>query len=149
MQTEVILLEDVDGVGNRGDSVRVRPGFARNFLLPRKLALEATGAAARVFQERERSRRINENKERSAAEKVAQKLSTLSLTITVQAGEDGKLFGSVTNADIADAAAKAGHTVDKRAIQLEEPLKELGVYQIRVKLFRDVEAKIKVLVTQG
>lgn len=144
---EVILLEDVDGLGQRGDEVKVKRGYARNFLLPRGLALEAVGAAARVFQQREHSRKIQENRARIAAEREAEKLAKVSLTIQVQAGEDGKLFGSVTNGDIALSLAAAGHEVDKRHILLEEPLKELGVYQIRVKLFHEVEAKIRVLVT--
>ncbi|MFN8549589.1 MAG: 50S ribosomal protein L9 [Candidatus Eisenbacteria bacterium] len=147
MQTEVILLEDIHGLGRRGDNVRVKPGYARNFLLPRNLALEATSAGAHVFQERERVRQIQENRQRHAAEKEAEKINKLTVTIPVQAGEDGKLFGSVTNADIAEAMAKAGLKTDKRAILLEEPLKELGVYLVRVKLFQEVEAKVRVLVT--
>lgn len=147
MQTEVILLEDIHGLGRRGDNVRVKPGYARNYLLPRSLALEATSAGARLFQEKERSRSIQENRLRHAAEKEAEKINKLTVTIPVQAGEDGKLFGSVTNADIAEAMDKAGTQVDKRSILLEEPLKELGVYLVRVKLFQEVEARIRVLVT--
>ncbi len=147
MQTEVILLEDVHGLGRRGDNLRVKPGYARNFLLPRNLALEATSGGARLFQERERVRQIHENRSRIAAEKEAEKINKLTVTIAVQAGEDGKLFGSVTNADIAEAMSKAGHAIDKRTILLEDPLKELGVYLVRVKLFQEVEAKIRVLVT--
>lgn len=148
MSMEVILLEDLHGVGRRGDNIKVRRGYARNFLLPRGLALEAVGSAAKVFAEKERVRQIHENRLRGAAEKEAEKLNKLSVTIPVQAGEDGKLFGSVTNADIAAAMAAQGHQVDRRSVLLEEPLKELGVYQIRVKLFHEVEAKVRVLVTQ-
>jgi large subunit ribosomal protein L9 len=145
---EMILLEDVYGLGKRGDTVKVLRGYARNFLLPRKLALEATSAGARVFQERERVAAIQTNRMRNAAEKEAALLNKLTLTILVQAGEDGKLFGSVTSADIAEELGRAGHTVDKRAILLEETLRELGVYHVRIKLYHDVEAKVRVFVSK-
>jgi large subunit ribosomal protein L9 len=145
---ELILLEDVYGLGKRGDTVKVLRGYARNFLLPRKLALEATSAGARVFQERERVAGIQANRLRHAAEKEAGLLNKLTLTIPVQAGEDGKLFGSVTSADIAEELGRAGHTVDKRAILLEETLRELGVYHVRIKLYHDVEAKVRVFVSK-
>ncbi len=145
---EIILLEDVYGLGRRGDTVKVVRGYARNFLLPRNLALEATSAGARVFQEHERVTNIRKNRLRGAAEKDAAALNKLTLTIPVQAGEDGKLFGSVTNADLADELNRAGHPIDKRAILLEETLRELGVYHVRIKLFQDVEAKVRVFVTK-
>jgi large subunit ribosomal protein L9 len=145
---EVILLEDVYGLGRRGDTVKVLRGYARNFLLPRSLALEATTAGARVFQERERVVGIQRNRARNAAEKEAAQLNKLTVTIPVQAGEDGKLFGSVTSSDIAEELSRSGHPVDKRHIQLEETLRELGVYQVRIKLFQDVEAKVRVFVTK-
>lgn len=145
---ELILLEDVYGLGRRGDKVKVVRGYARNFLLPRNLALEATSAGARVFQERERVTSIQKNRTRNAAEKEAALLNKLTLTISVQAGEDGKLFGSVTSADIAEELARNGHTVDKRTILLDETLRELGVYHVRIKLFQDVEAKVRLFVTK-
>jgi large subunit ribosomal protein L9 len=145
---EIILLEDVYGLGRKGDTVKVVRGYARNFLLPRNLALEATSAGARVFQERERVSTIQRNRQRNAAEKEAGALNKLTLTIPVQAGEDGKLFGSVTNSDIAEELARAGHAIDKRQIQLEETLRELGVYHVRVKLYQDVDAKVRVFVTK-
>ncbi len=145
---EIILLEDVYGLGRRGDTVKVVRGYARNYLVPRNLALEATSAGARVFQERERVAAIQRNRARAAAEKESGLLNKLTVTIPVQAGEDGKLFGSVTNADIADAIGQAGHTVDKRHIDLDETLRELGVYHVRIKLHQDVEAKVRVFVTK-
>lgn len=145
---DVILLDDVHGLGRRGDQVKVQRGYARNFLLPRKLALEATSAGARVFQEGERVRVIRDNRMRHAADKEAAKLDKLTLTIKVQAGDDGKLFGSVTSADIAEALAAQEFRIDKRNVLLEEPLKELGVYHVRVKVFKEVEGKVRLLVTK-
>ena len=145
---EIILLEDVYGLGRRGDKVKVVRGYARNFLLPRNLALEATSAGARVFQERERVAGIRRTREQTAAEKVAGALNKLTLTIPVQAGEDGKLFGSVTSADLSEELGRGGHVVDRRNILLEEPLRELGVYHVRVKVLSGVEAKVRVFVTK-
>ncbi|MEZ4648958.1 MAG: 50S ribosomal protein L9 [Candidatus Eisenbacteria bacterium] len=145
---DVILLENVEGVGKRGDQVKVERGYARNYLLPRSLALEATSSGARQFQEKERVRVAQESKARVEAEKQASHLNKLTIHMKVQAGDDGKLFGSVTSADIAEAIAAEGHTVDKRDILLEEPLKELGVYHVRIKIFKEVEGKVRVLVTK-
>ena len=145
---EIILLEDVYGLGRRGDTVKVLRGYARNFLLPRSLALEATSAGARVFKEHDRVTTIQRNRLRNAAEKEAAALNKLTLTIPVQAGEDGKLFGSVTSADLAEELKRAGHVVDKKQIQLDETLRELGVYQVRIKLYQDVDAKVRVFVSK-
>lgn len=145
---DLILLEDVFGLGRRGDTVKVQSGYARNFLLPRKLALEATSAGARMFQEHERVSGIRRNRARNAAEKEAAALNKLTLTIPVQAGEDGKLFGSVTSSDLAEELARHGHAIDKRHVLLDETLRELGVYHVRVKLFQEVEARVRVFVTK-
>jgi large subunit ribosomal protein L9 len=145
---EVILLENVDGLGRRGQTVKVARGFARNFLFPRKLGMEATSAGARMFQEVERVRQSRENRQRGEAEKVATKLNKVSVHIKVQAGDDGKLFGSVTAADIAEAISAQGVAVDRKQVQLEEPVRELGVYHVPVKVFQDVEGKVRVLVTK-
>ncbi len=143
---ELILLEDIFGLGRRGDKVDVVRGYARNYLLPRNLALEATSAGARVFQERDRVAAIRSNRMRHAAEKEAAQLNKLTITIPVQAGEDGKLFGSVTSSDLAEELARHDHQVDKRNVLLEETLKELGVYHVRIKLYQDVEGKVRVFV---
>jgi large subunit ribosomal protein L9 len=143
---EVILLEEVTGLGRRGEKVEVSPGYARNFLLPRNLALAATGAGARIFMESERVKRMREDRSRSQAEKLAAKLNKASVSVFMQAGEDDRLFGSVTAADIAEKLAAEGFEIDKRLIHLDEPLKALGVYNVRVKLYQDVEGKVRVWV---
>lgn len=143
---EVILLEEVDGLGRRGEKVVVSPGYARNFLLPRKLALAATGAGAAIFMESERVKKMRDDKKRVHAEKIATKLNKVSVSVFMQAGEDDRLFGSVTAADIAEKLAAEGFDIDKRHIHLEEPLKALGAYNVHVKLFQDVEAKVRVWV---
>ena len=143
---EVILIQDVEGLGRRGDKAQVAPGYARNFLFPRGLALAATSAGAKRFAELERQRLAKANRERREAEQLATVLRKVTVQIPVQVGEEDRLFGSVTSADIAQALAEAGHKVDRRAILLEEPIKTLGVYTIRLRLHPEVEGKVKVLV---
>ena len=143
---EVILLEDVEGVGNRGDKVKVKDGYARNFMIPKKLAISAKGAGAKVFAEVERQRARREHKVRREAEENAKKFADISVHIQMEVGEEDRIFGSVTTADIADRLKEQGIDVDKRKIMLEEPLKQLGVYNVPIKLFQDVEAKVKVWV---
>ncbi len=143
---EVILLEPVEGLGKSGDKVNVSRGFARNFLLPRKLALEATSAGAAMFAELERVKQARQDREHGQAEKLAAKLNKASVTITMQAGDDDRLFGAVTATDIAEKLAQEGFEVDKRHIHLDEPLRALGAYNVRVHLFQDVEAKVRVWV---
>jgi len=143
---EVILLDQVEGLGRRGDKVSVARGYARNYLLPRKLAIAATTAGARVFMESERVKQTKHEKMRIQAEKVAAKLNKVSVTVMMQAGEDDRLFGSVTAADIAERLVADGYEIEKRQVSLEEPLKALGAYNVRVKLFQDIEAKVRVWV---
>ena len=143
---EVILLDQVEGLGRRGDKVSVARGYARNYLLPRKLAIAATTAGARVFMESERVKQTKHEKMRIQAEKVAAKLNKVSVTVMMQAGEDDRLFGSVTAADIAERLVADGYEIEKRQVNLEEPLKALGAYNVRVKLFQDIEAKVRVWV---
>jgi large subunit ribosomal protein L9 len=145
---DVILLEDVQGLGKRGESVRVADGYGRNFLIPSRLAIPAGGAGAQIFKEAERQRDARDSKARRAAEKLAQEMSKVSVTVPMQAGEDDRLFGSVTTAHIAEQIGKQGFQVDKRHVLLEEPLKALGVYTVRIKLHQDVEAKVKVWVVK-
>lgn len=145
---EIILLEDMEGLGTRGETVKVSDGYARNYLIPHKIAISAAGSGARVFREQERQRSVRENRLKRTAEKTAADMAKTSCTIPVQVGEEDRVFGSVTTQDIADALGKAGFQVDKRKILLDEPLKALGVYNVRVKLMTDVEAKVKVWVVK-
>ena len=145
---DIILLEDVEGLGRRGERRMVARGFARNHLLPLKLAILATSAGAKVFEEAERGRRTRGEKDHREAETLARQLEKVSLTIPAQVGEDEKLFGSVTAQDIVDALEHEGIHVERRRIQLEEPLKVLGVYKVEVKLHADVSVPVKVWVTK-
>jgi large subunit ribosomal protein L9 len=145
---DVILLEDVTELGTRGQKVTVKSGYARNYLLPRKLALPATPAGLRMMKEEERRREAREVKMHKEAEDLAKELNKVSCTAEVQAGEDDRVFGAVTTADIADLLTKQGFDIDRRKIILEEPLKALGVYTIGIRLHRDVEAKMKVWVVK-
>lgn len=145
---EIILLEEVGGLGHRGARVKVSPGYARNYLIPNRLAIPASGAGANIFKEAERQRSSRENKARRGAEELAVRMEKLSLTIPMEAGEEDRLFGSVTSADIADQINAQGFEVDKRRIVLEEPIKQLGVYNVPIKLHGNVEAQVKVWVVR-
>ena len=145
---EIILLEDVKGVGKRGEKVKVANGYARNFMIPNKLAVVSTDAGAAIFAEVERRRARRSQKSRREAEEAAKKYANVSVHISVEVGEEDRLFGSVTSADSAEALKEQGVEVDKRKIVLEEPLRQLGVYSVPIKLFQDVEAKIKVWVVK-
>jgi len=145
---EVILLEDITGLGKRGAAVRVADGFARNFLLPRKKAIAAVGNSSAVFRDRERARTAREQKQRQAAQSVRDRMAQASLQFSVQVGEEEQLYGSVTAADIHDALIAQGFDVDRKAVRLEEPLKALGVFEVPVHLFQDIEAPVKVWVVR-
>lgn len=146
---EVILREAVEKLGHPGDVVKVSPGFARNYLLPRGIAYEATpGNLKRIAQEKGRLEAA-ETARRVAAEEVAAKFEAVSLTFSARVGEDGKLFGSVTSGDIAAQLELQGLHVEKRMIDLHEPIRALGVYKVPIKLHADVKAEIKVWVIKG
>ena len=145
---EIILLEDVKGVGKRGEKIKVANGYARNFMIPNKLAVVSTDSGAAIFAEAERRRSRREQKSRREAEEAAKKYANVSVHISVEVGEEDKLFGSVTSSDIAESLREQGIEIDKRKILLEEPLRQLGVYSVPIKLFQDVEAKIKVWVVK-
>jgi large subunit ribosomal protein L9 len=138
----------VPSLGNRGDTVKVKPGYARNYLFPRKLALLASGANQRVFTEEERVLAKRDELAKNGAQKTATKLTDVSCTIPVQVGEEDKLYGSVTSNDIAKVLKDQGFAVDKKQVLLEEPIKQLGVYTIDVMLHREVSAPIKVWVVK-
>lgn len=146
---EVILREAVDKLGHPGDVVKVSPGFARNYLLPRGIAYEATpGNLKRIAQEKDRLEQA-ENARRDAAQEVANKLEPVSLTFSARVGEEGKLFGSVTSGDIAQQLEAQGLHIEKRMIDLHEPIRALGVYKVPIKLHADVKAEIKVWVIKA
>lgn len=143
---EVILRQAVDNLGHTGDIVQVSAGFARNFLLPRGLAYEATqGNKKRLEQERSRLEAA-ENERRGKAQELATKLEQVSLTFSARVGEEGKLFGSVTSADLAAELEKQGLHVERRMIDLHEPIKSLGVYRVPVRLHADVKPEVRVWV---
>ncbi|MGQ9602685.1 MAG: 50S ribosomal protein L9 [bacterium] len=145
---EVILLEDVDKLGKKGERVQVRDGYARNYLIPKRIALPATPGGIRRFEEEQKHRAIRELKMQREAEEVAKALKKVSCTAEVLVGEDDKVFGAVTAADIAELLAAQGFEIDRRKILLDEPLRALGVYTIPIYLYKDVEAKIKVWVVK-
>ena len=145
---KIILREEVPMLGVKGDIVNVSAGYARNFLIPKKLAFQATPSNLKVYEEEQRQKRIRANKEKRLAEKIALELEKVSCTAPVAVGEEDRVFGSVTTQTIADLLTEKGFEIDKRKIVLEEPLKALGVYTVPIKLHAEVEAKVKVWVVK-
>jgi large subunit ribosomal protein L9 len=143
---EVILKEDVEKLGHRGDIVKVAEGFGRNFLLPRKLAIEASRANKAVIEQMKAAAVRKSAKEKTGAEALAQQLNDVQLAFTRKVGEKDHLFGSVTSADIASALEAKGFNIDRRKIHLDDPLKSLGEFHVPVKLHREVTAHVKVTV---
>jgi large subunit ribosomal protein L9 len=145
---KVILTQDIPSLGIRTAVVDVKPGFARNYLIPHGKALPANDANLKRLQQSIKHDDLKQNRNKGKSEELAKKLAEVSCTATVQAGEDDKLFGSVTAADIAGLLSAQGLEIDKRRIVLEEPIKKLGVYNIPIKLHPDVEAIIKLWVVR-
>ena len=143
---EVILREDIKTLGRAGELVRVKPGYARNYLLPQGLAYEATEGNKKRIAAETKARTARGQAEKTEAERVAAALGAVSLTLTGKAGEEGKLFGSITAQDIADALARAGHTVERRRIELEHPIKTLGHHTVAVRVHPEVHAEVRVSV---
>ena len=143
---EVILREHVDHLGRRGDIVKVAEGYARNYLLPRKLALAVTEANKRQIDREKRVAEVREAEERSQADALAQRLTQLEIEIARRVGEHDALYGSVTSADIAHALQAKGFEIDKRKIQLAEPINSLGEVHVPVRIHRDVTAQVNVKV---
>ena len=141
---EVILKEDVANLGHRGDVVKVADGYGRNFLLPRKLALQATLANKAVIEQMKAAAARRSAEEKVQAQALVAKLEPLTLSFTRKSGENGQLFGSVTTADIASELAAKGFEIDRRKIQLSEPIKSLGNFTVSVKLHREVAAHVGV-----
>ncbi len=147
---KVVLRSDVDNLGKKGDLVDVADGYARNFLVPRGLALRATTGIQKQADAMRRNRDARDRRDRESAQAVADRLSAGTIQLGARAGEGGRLFGSVTSADIAEAVlAQLGVTVDRRAISLEEPLKELGPAELVVRLHPEVSATLHVEVVAG
>ena len=143
---EVILKEDVLKLGNRGDVVKVADGYGRNYLLPGKLAIQATAANKAVIEQMKASAARKTIKEKAASEDLAKQISAVELTFERKVGDGEHLFGSVTSGDIAHALELQGYSVDRRKIALEEPLKTLGEFHVPIKLHRDVTAHVKVTI---
>jgi large subunit ribosomal protein L9 len=143
---EVILKEDVPQLGHRGDVVKVAEGYGRNYLLPRKLAIEATQGNKAVIEQMRASAVRRTAVEKADAEALSRQLEGAALTFHRKAGEKDHLFGSVTSADIAEGLSQKGFTIDRRKIQLHEPLKNLGQFEVPVRLHRDVTSRVKVTI---
>jgi large subunit ribosomal protein L9 len=143
---EVILKEDVPKLGSRGDVVKVAEGYGRNFLLPKKLAIEASKGNKAVIDQMKAAAVRRSAKEKAGAEQLSKQFDGLSVAFQRRSGEHDQLFGSVTSVDIAEALEKKGFNVDRRKIQLHEPLKTLGEFMIPVKLHKDVTAHLKVVI---
>jgi large subunit ribosomal protein L9 len=147
--TQVILLERVESLGQMGDVVRVKPGFARNFLLPQKKAMRATKENLAVFEKQRAQLEAQNLARKGEAEQVAGKMAGLAVVIIRQAGETGQLYGSVSNRDIAEAVTAAGFTVERRQVLLLQPIKALGIHATRVSLHPEVDVEVKVNVAQS
>ena len=143
MNVQVILNEDVPNLGRPGDVVRVRAGYARNYLLPRKMALEANSRNLRAFEHQKRMAMVKREALRTQAVTEKERLENLQLTLTAHAGEEDKLFGSVTNLDLERALREQGYAIDRRRILLSEPIKQLGDYSVIIRLQPEVDANLR------
>ena len=146
---EVILLDDMKGVGQKGATVNVKPGFARNYLLPRRLAIPTGTKAANLYQELERQKDQRDQKRLIEARAEAARLEGTEVNIPAQANEEDTLFGSITNADVADALKTAGHDVERRRIEVPDHIKQLGSYDVAIKYYGGVTATVKVWVVRA
>ncbi len=143
---EVILKEDVETLGHRGDVVKVANGYGRNYLLPQHLAIEATSANKAVIKQMQESAARKAAKDKAVAQEQAEKLNGIELTFERKVGANDVLFGSVTSADIAAELAKQGYEIDRRKVHMEEPLKQIGEFHVPVKIYREVSAHVKVTI---
>jgi large subunit ribosomal protein L9 len=145
---EVILREDIEKLGSRGQVVKVAPGYARNFLLPKRLAVAATESNKKIVEQERQAHLRKEAKLVGEAQDLAKIMLGVAITIKQKAGEADQLFGSVTSKDIADALAAKNYQIDRRKIQLDEPIKQLGEYTVPIRLHKDVVVDISVLVAK-
>ena len=145
---EVILREDIDNLGTRGQVVKVAPGYARNFLLPKRMAVAATEANKKIVEQERQVHLKKEAKAQGEAQDLAKIMTGATVRIAQKAGENDQLFGSVTSKDIAEALTAQNYNIDRRKIQLDEPIRQLGEYKVAVRLHRDVTVEITVVVAK-
>jgi large subunit ribosomal protein L9 len=145
---EVILREEIEKLGRRGDVVKVASGYARNYLLPKRLAVTATDSNKKIVEQEKQAYLRRESKEIGDASDLAKMMASVEVTIAQKAGENDQLFGSVTAQDITAALERAGYTIDRRKVNLEEPIKSLGDYKVTVKLHREVSVELPVHVVK-
>ena len=145
---EVILREDIEKLGTRGQLVKVAPGYARNFLLPKRLAVPATDANRKIVEQERQAHLRREAKETADAQDLAKLMAGVSVTISQKAGENDQLFGSVTARDIGEALEKQGYTIDRRKILLADPIRQLGEYKVAIRLHKEVTVEIPVNVVR-
>jgi len=145
---EVILREDIEKLGNRGEIVKVAAGYARNFLIPKRLAVEANASNKKIIEQERQAHIRKEAKQESEASDLAKLVNGVSVTISQKSGENYQLFGSVTSKDVADALAAKNFTIDRRKILLDEPIKQLGEYKVPVRLHKNVTAEVTVVVAK-
>ena len=145
---EVILREDIDKLGSRGQVVKVAPGYARNFLLPKRLAVAATESNKKIVEQERQAALRRDAKEVADAQDLAKMMAGVSITIAQKAGENDQLFGSVTAKDIVDLLGKQNYTIDRRKVLLDEPIKTLGEHKVAIRLHRDVTVEVPVVVTK-
>ena len=145
---KIVLRQNYDSLGSAGEIVKVKPGFARNFLIPKGIAFFATPQNIKRYESEKEQLTWKKEQDKRKSEDLAKTLESVSCTITVQVGEEDKLFGSVTAQNIAEALESQGYKIDKRKILLDEPIKSLGIYSVPVKVHTEVEAKVKVWVVK-
>ena len=145
---EVILREDVDKLGNRGQVVKVAAGYARNFLLPKRLAVAATASNKKIIEQERQAHLRKDAKLEVEAQDLAKLVNGVTVTIKQKAGENDQLFGSVTTKDVADALAAQNYAIDRRKVILDEPIKQLGEFKVPVRLHKDVTAEVTVVVAK-
>jgi large subunit ribosomal protein L9 len=145
---QVILRQDIEKVGSRGEVVKVAPGYARNFLLPKKLAVAANESNKKIVEQERQSHLRKDAKEVGEAQDLSKLLNGVTVTIMQKAGENDQLFGSVTSKDVAEALVAKNYTIDRRKIQLDEPIRTLGEFKVAVRLHKDVTAEVTVIVSK-
>jgi len=145
---KIILSQDYKSIGKTGDIITVKNGYARNFLIPKGIAITATARNMKILKEEEKLFTNRKDKDRRKSDSVAKELSKISITVSVPVGEEDRVFGSVTSQTIAEVLNEKGYAIDRKKIQLDEPIKALGVYTVPIKLHSDVEANLRVWVVK-